>query len=410
MNTYDILKPSWYDRFSCKGTKCNYSCCKDWDINITKDELRKWKKSGVLSRVNEKDLIVTTPGGKKYAKIKLDENGVCPFLTKTHLCGIQSSFGINMLTNVCRIFPRMSHYYCGKVECSMSLGCERVLELLLEEKDGIELVVGKKHIPSSTPFNSFYDMAARKKYPALKSYYDIQSLFLMLLQAEGETLENRLILLGIALRHIDELYMQGRGNETSEYIQQFLLDAENISLQNTFQGTNSTNFLPVFYSVTIMLSDIVETNKEIDCITQLVMERLHWKWKESTDEQGRRNFSCDTARFLEYREKFTNWMKGKEYFFDNLMLSYMLYDNIPFKDPSLTLWSNYTYFVWVYSVVKIFLSVCLDEDSTDDDMIHYLAVFFRKFGHNRGLFYSVINDFQKYGNSLAHIAIVLKNC
>ena len=39
----DLLKPDYYDDFSCIADKCTISCCREWKINVDDVTYRKWK-------------------------------------------------------------------------------------------------------------------------------------------------------------------------------------------------------------------------------------------------------------------------------------------------------------------------------------------------------------------------------
>ena len=405
---YSILKPDFYDKFSCKGSSCNYHCCRDWRIDLTKDEYHKWKKAGIFDKKDVDDIVSINNSSHAYANIHLNEQNACPFLSEEHLCEIQLKHGSKMLSQVCRQFPRIVHGYCGKLEYALSLGCEAVLELLLNEKEGICLETENIHFKPDLKLSTAYGINTRTKSPSLKSYYDIQALFLMILQAEGETMENKLILLGIALRHIDELYANNKGDKASEYIEQFLSEVEHFSVLDIIGDIEYNDGTLIINNLLSLFSSTDKTNVGLTLIFDKIKDRIEWN-ETIDDKSGEHKISLSLEKVPEYRKHFKEWSKDKEYFIENIMVAYMMYSNIPFKDNDLSLWNNFVYFVYVYCEMKTYLGILLDEESTDEDMIHYLTVFFRKLGHNKALFYTVINDFKKEENSLAKLAILLYN-
>lgn len=409
------LKPSWYDRFQCKGSSCVYNCCQGWEIAMSRDEYRKWRKKKVVKKEQWNQTIEFIPDDKKtdthYAKITLGMDNRCPLLTNEGLCHVQGKYGYDMLSNTCQVYPRQTHRYIDRIESSMSLGCEKVLELLLEEKEGVLLVNEIRSISPDFRYGSRYGRDHIKHFPILKNYYDIQTLCIILLQLEEVTMEERLLLLGMALKHIDELNAQGNNESISIYIEQFLHELENSDLPGLLEEVSADNPLSAYYSVLTGLT-YSKGDDYYSKVLEHICQRLHIDIKNDTSNSisSTPTFEIEVDAYRKCRDQFKEWIKGKEYFLENILVSYLFFGNIPFKDISKSLWENYLYLIWVYSMIKVSLGAYLEEDSTDEDMIHCCSVLFRRLGHNQGLFNKVIEDFNNYGNSLAHLAVLLKSC
>jgi lysine-N-methylase len=106
-----ILVPQYMKSFKCIGSACEDSCCTGWKVSIDHETYRKYRN------IRDEEL---TPlfwqirykkqdsNGKEaeYAKVKLLENGKCPFLNEEMLCRIQLKRGEECLSDVCRTYPR----------------------------------------------------------------------------------------------------------------------------------------------------------------------------------------------------------------------------------------------------------------------------------------------------------------
>ncbi|WP_394523940.1 flagellin lysine-N-methylase [Lacrimispora sp. JR3] len=416
MEKLDVLKPSWYDRFQCKGGDCSYNCCQCWEISMSREKYRNWRKKKVVGRdAWDKTIEIYSPDKKtesNYAKFILDEENKCPMLTEEGLCQAQKKYGYTILSNTCQSFPRQSHRYLDQVECSMSLGCEKVLELLMEEKDGVLLNNEKKTFPPKFGYGSYVNQNKKRQRPVLKYYYDIQTLFIILLQLEEISLEDRLLLLGMAMRRIDELEAEERCSDIPVYIDQFLKELEQGEVLGMLQGIKVDNTLSVYYSVLTGLIYLNGDDPYYSRVMECICKRLNLDANAVLNNTSEDNYSFKIEKELYHncKDQFKEWIQGKEYFLENVMVTYMFYANIPFRDMEKSLWENYLYFIWVYSMVKVSLSTYLEAGSTEEDMIHCCSVFFRKLGHNRSLFNKVIQDFNNHGNSLAHLAVLLKSC
>lgn len=398
-----IIEPSIFKRFQCKGADCRYNCCQGWQITMSKTEYHKWKKQGILPKGKQDNgRVHLCPEGKRtermYAEIILDDTGKCPYLLDDGLCHIQKEYGVKVMTATCRIFPREAHRLLGHVECSLSMGCEKVLELLLEEKEGLTL--DEVNPREFEIYGSNYGLQSKRKYPKFRHYYDIQTLSLALLQADEFTMENRLFLLGIAIEHIESLLNEGNSESVAAYIADFLTMVQQTDTQKLLDSFPDEKPLAVFNSVmsallTLHIPDHFRHNILLKAGTATKLK----------NENGVEN--PELEYYCECRKNFARWINGKEYFLENIMVMALLWLNIPFKNPEKSLWENYLYLIWIWVVLKGSLCLSLTEENTDDDMIDYCAILFRQLGHNRERFFDIIEAFQKEGNSLAHVAILL---
>lgn len=401
-----VLAPSVYGDFQCKGAACRYNCCQGWRISMTKNEYHEWKKCGILPKGNhENDKVCFCSDeiktNRQYAEIVLDETQNCPYLTKEGLCQIQKEYGVKRMTLTCRIFPRQVHRYFGQAECSLSLGCERVLELLLEKKEGILLNEEKSR--EFELYGSDYNIHSRRKHPKLKSYYDIQTLILALLQTEEMTIENRLLLIGMAIEQIEAFYAEGKEEEVPAYAMEVIRTAQLSDSRNIIESFPDKRPLAVFNTVMSALVTL-EFPKEM-------CDRAFRKAGEATTrikQYGSEN--PELEYYVECRERFRRWSEGREYFFENIMVMCFLWLNIPFRDLEKSLWENYLYFMWVWVMLKGILCLILTEESTEEEMIDCCVLLFRKLGHNVIQFEDIIEAFRQKGDTLAHVAILLRSC
>lgn len=401
-----VLAPSIYGRFQCKGASCRYNCCQGWNITMSKDEYHRWKKCGILPKGKEENgKVRICPDERKtnrhYAEIILDKSQNCPYLTDEGLCQIQKEHGVKEMTLTCRRFPRQTHRYFGQTECSLSLGCEKVLELLLEEKDGLLLEEEKPGIFEI--YGSDFNIHSRKKYSKLRSYYDIQTLSLAVLQTEEMTLENRLLILGMAMERIDTFYAEDRADDVPTYVLEVIRTAQLPDSWKILDSFPDNRPLAVFNTV---MSALITLGFP-ETVKKDIVQRAG---EGSTQKKDEGSEYPELDYYQECKDQFRRWSKSKEYFFENVMVMCFLWLNIPFRDPEKSLWENYLYFVWVWVMLKGILCLSLSEDSTDEEMIDCCVMTFRKIGHNTKAFMDIIDAFRKEGGTPAHIAILLRSC
>lgn len=106
----ELLKPDYYDEFTCIADKCTISCCREWKINIDDETYRNWKTIQPPSEVpGHRSCLQAYTMKKDGSRImKMTEEHDCPFLAKNRLCYLVSAYGDSMLSETCQIFQGRS--------------------------------------------------------------------------------------------------------------------------------------------------------------------------------------------------------------------------------------------------------------------------------------------------------------
>ena len=123
--------PKTYTSFRCLAGACPDTCCQQWDIDVDKATLSAYESlQGPLGEKIRSHLHE----GEDGPVITL-EDGQCPMHRKDGLCEIQASLGEELLCQVCRDFPRLTHDYGSFQELGLELSCPEAARLLLTEAD-----------------------------------------------------------------------------------------------------------------------------------------------------------------------------------------------------------------------------------------------------------------------------------
>lgn len=127
----ELLKPDYYDEFTCIADKCTISCCREWKINIDDETYRNWKTIQPPSEVpGHRSCLQAYTMKKDGSRImKMTEEHDCPFLAKNRLCYLVSAYGDSMLSETCQIFPREIHEFQDHKEATMMPCCPAVLDI-----------------------------------------------------------------------------------------------------------------------------------------------------------------------------------------------------------------------------------------------------------------------------------------
>jgi len=184
--------PVYLENFICTGSACRLTCCRNWTIAVDEGSYNKYMScpDEALKKIF-KDSLVRFEKADKYARIKLGNDGRCPFLNDKSLCRIQLTFGEAWLPAACE-YPRRAFNINGEWEMALMLSCPEAARLALFGKDKMRftqraLAVPKKHT----------DLTLGYPYPLFKS---IRDLIIAILQNRSFRFHERLMLTGIFIR------------------------------------------------------------------------------------------------------------------------------------------------------------------------------------------------------------------
>lgn len=428
MPKINVIKPSYYDTFQCIGGTCRQSCCSNWNITLSKEEFKKTKKALKSDMIKEifSDAFVPTSGNSLQKtntyKMKLKENGDCPFLDEQRLCWIYKDCGPEIMSKTCRIFPRFNMLYDRtRLDCSLTLGCEEVVRLLLEEKEGFLLQTEEKDI-SFEELSDYENMPSLLfvKKPILKEYYTIRGLVLGILQNREYDMGERMILLGIALQKVHNMEKEEKLEEIPQYINNFLQNMNKIQNKNVYQQffeniqghsrLRALNTLTKYYSIWNLnqLRKDIRTN---------ILTRIDADMKFQASQQQKKEdqevifdkvkYHFDGEKYAEAEEYFKNWTNKNPHVLENIIVSLAWQKKIPFaygKD----IWKNYCAFAVMYSIFRFNLAMFITKDTTEEEIIDCIVTTARSILHNDENTKKLEDELEdNESNTLAHMAMLV---
>ena len=126
------IKPDYYDTFTCIADKCSFTCCQEWKITVDDDTYKKWNCLSLTKQDNQYlDQYVKQKDGTRV--IALNEHKQCPFLNEQKLCKLVLSFGDEVLSETCVLFPRQIHEFEDRKEYSLVACCPEVVDLMNQQ-------------------------------------------------------------------------------------------------------------------------------------------------------------------------------------------------------------------------------------------------------------------------------------
>ena len=133
------------EQFHCIAERCEDTCCRDWAVPITRDDLDAMRATMSTTPEGRERLIRLVVIGNRSrvadgrAQLQMDDDCACPMLEKDNRCGVHAAFGEKALTTPCSIFPRTALALHDRVEVGGSLGCPEVARLMLLSEESLRL-------------------------------------------------------------------------------------------------------------------------------------------------------------------------------------------------------------------------------------------------------------------------------
>ncbi len=127
-----IKKPEYYDEFVCTADQCPFTCCREWKIEVDNETNEKWKKLQAPESVYpvRKNMSQYTQKKDNMRVIALNKKHICPFLNEQKLCRLVCTFGDDVLSKTCRVFPREIHKFLDQEEFFLMPSCPAVIDLM----------------------------------------------------------------------------------------------------------------------------------------------------------------------------------------------------------------------------------------------------------------------------------------
>lgn len=406
MNRTNIIKPDYYDDFYCIGSECRHDCCGGWDITMSKDEYRRLKKT-----LDEPSVLGKLPEEKRrhgqYAEFRRNDANKCPLQNEDGLCSLQLARGEKALTRTCTTFPRKGMQVGRVVFASLSPCCEKVLSLLMEKKESIQLIKERIEIPKNLPVEVLAD---KRKGNILDDYVDLYQFSVLILQAEDVSLEDRLILLGLGLHRAQELADEQKFDEIPAYLESYMMSLEQVDRIEELIPDIEPN-------AAVLMSQLLDTGmaptSDIEHYRELldkVQAALQVK-KEQT-EPGKVTYTFSMDQYRKCREKFQEVFRERELFLENLLVAAASFKGFPLSASlGLSVWDNYLYLIWLYSSLKFVLTSCIETIQSDADIFEICVTLLRSWVHNPEFAQNAVKKFHAVGSdTLAHMALLLKSC
>ncbi len=253
--------PTYAAHFRCIGPECEDTCCRGWPIPLDRATYARYRQFP-LEPLGKAVLLHITPvlpaqqAESRFAQIDLARSGFCPFFSAERLCSIQQTYGAQLLSTTCSVYPRALNRVNGRIEGSLVLSCPEAARLVLLNPDLLSFQGDLASGPFRTDFIIGFDTERRRteqlrsgqpeaepaetmsEIPAkpYEAFHAIRLLILCMIQDRRRPIWQRLILIGSLCLRLHEVSSADAQAEIPAILQEHQMAVDGNLLRDELQA------------------------------------------------------------------------------------------------------------------------------------------------------------------------------
>jgi lysine-N-methylase len=322
------LRPQYAKRFRCLGAQCEDNCCRHWEIVVDRAAYQRYERMPDLQgRLGERFSVLTEGGcDQRYAQIKLDTSGNCPFLSPERLCTLHQHYGQEALAAVCATYPRNPHRIDGLMEAPLSLSCiEAARQVLLDPQllaDGPETTGELRY----QKLRTLEEPCAARHPREFRYFWEVREFCLRLVTDRSYPLWQRLFLLGMFAKRLGALCGMREFGFVPRLLREHAEIAASGSLRDAMDGIPVRAAAQVQMVAQVASGYLPRHKAELCCIRECVQEFLQGLEGESDS-----SLEACTERYNEaYQSYFQPFMDRHPLLLENYLVNHIFRVVFPF--------------------------------------------------------------------------------
>ena len=230
--------PSHFSGFSCLGDQCEDTCCRDWEVKLDREHYEvletvmskdNVEKSVFEQYIHLNDKLIT--GDHDYAFIRMGVKGYCAMLDEKGLCSLHAKYGVDVLGNVCTMFPRVISRCMNTVELSGALSCPEVVRSCIDDQKPLKLKRFKtSELPRSKNYPIQRDLMDVDDDVYSENFKLVRDNIMSVMANEEHDLETRLYVLANIADKISGFYYRGCDKFSNDDLKLTLSELSNDSM------------------------------------------------------------------------------------------------------------------------------------------------------------------------------------
>ena len=326
----DHVRPQYAKKFRCIGNKCEDNCCRGWDVIVDKATYQKYQALPALQPYLDEyfELITENPSETRYALIKYTSSCVCPLLSDDQMCCLQKEYGEEYLSVTCATYPRNPRRIDGLMENPLSLSCPEAARLVLLDTQLMPSDDGKIGDRRYSRFLSMADQATVANGNPIRFFWDIREFSLRLVQDRMYPLWQRLFILGMFCKRLDEMITVRQVGAVPKLLRDFAEIAAQCKLRSAMDDIPVRSTVQVEMVMQVVHRCLAHKDPRICRIQECLQDFL-------------RGTGYDTAPYLEscthnYVEAYTHhyepFMQEHPFLLENYLINHIFRTRFPFGE------------------------------------------------------------------------------
>lgn len=410
--TRKLLQPQYVSKFRCIGPACEDSCCIGWRVQIDKNTYRKYCECTDKQLREQMDVKITrhrtNASDANYAKIKLNAGGSCPFIDADKLCAIQRKLGEEYLSVTCTSYPRTTNTINGTVEKSLTMSCPEAARLALLNSELMAFDETEEDVRVRNSGGRIIDTGSIKAtHKPQRYFWELRIFMVSLLQDRSYALWQRLVILGLFCRQMDQLVSEAKVHDIPQLIGTYLNHLE--------QGIFKDELETIPHQLTVQMQLMKEVADErvfsgvnskrfMECFAEF-LHGIQYIAGAATEEIGQ--------RYAEAHDKYYQpFIENHEYILENYLVNYVFKNLFPVSGEK-HIFDNYVMLIVHYAMIKLLLIGMAGfhkENFSTGHVIKLIQSFSKTVEHNNAYLKRVF-DLLKANkfNTMPYMAILTKN-
>ena len=354
MGFYNIIEPKYFGEFKCTGSACPQNCCGRWGrVLWTNEEYERLVSREMPEELREKigSAFIKEQNARNINLI----NSACPFLSENGLCSLQLTFGEEILSATCAMYPRAAVFNNSVLTRGCFSSCPEVLRILFNDENALEINLRTVQIRGDTvEFKavSCENEADFAKNPALAFRNELFGLFFDIISEKSAGIQTNLAIGAAAAKTLSEV------NESE------LPEA----LERLSERLDETNFLEE--------REFMSNRLAGELFAEIFGENL-----ENRDEK-----------------RLAELFAGREYFFRNLAKNLLFELKMPFYFTKRGIFENFLVYGAAVTLAEFLAAACA-VDGSAELVLERLAELDRMTAHDKNAAEKILaflerNDFK----------------
>jgi lysine-N-methylase len=327
------------EKFRCIGSDCEDTCCSGWQVSIDSATFQKYRmlpSSPLRLLMDERiHLNPSCAVDQDYARVKLEPDGRCAFLSAEQLCSIQLEHGEQALSFTCANYPRITRQIDDKRETSLQLSCPEAARIVLLDPHFLR-PMGQDL--SQHDLYEYFAAGASRLPPTTGNPCDylwqVRQLIFLLLQDRSYSLWQRLFIVGMFCKRLASVGPGPRA--TPDLLRCYGEIMVQERLRDVLNAIPSRPEAQVALVMALLggLSRVTQLPARfLECVTDCL------ECISAHDEPGAefgKSVSPDYAPgyIAAFTQHFQPFFERNEYMLENYLLSYVVRQRFPYGDEA----------------------------------------------------------------------------